>query len=108
MPHLKTLCLWRLDDFPWTSIRPDIPSRRYGILFPRWQKTLQTSKSILQHVRVFKEDLCELVEQLKGLVYLNIYGKTSYKKVELYRLMVKNRFPNSHSDIQTSRFRLWI
>ncbi|CAF2652958.1 unnamed protein product, partial [Rotaria sp. Silwood2] len=88
--------------------RPDIPSRRYGILFPRWQKTLQASKSILQHVRVFKEDLCELVEQLKGLVYLNIYGKTSYKKVELYRLMVKNRFPNSHSDIQTSRFRLWI
>ncbi|CAF0978547.1 unnamed protein product [Rotaria sordida] len=108
MPHLKTLCLWRLDDFPWTSIRPDIPSRRYGILILRWQNTSQTSESILQHVRVFEEDLCELVEQLKGLVYLNIYGKTSYKKVELYRLMVQNRFPNSHNDIQTSRFRLWI
>jgi len=63
---------------------------------------------LVQHVRVFEEDLCELVGQLKGLVYLNIYGKISYKKVELYRLMVQNRFPNSHSNIQTSRFRLWI
>ncbi|CAF4591121.1 unnamed protein product [Rotaria sp. Silwood2] len=22
MPHLQTLCLWRPDDFPWTSIKP--------------------------------------------------------------------------------------
>ncbi|CAF1349656.1 unnamed protein product, partial [Rotaria sp. Silwood1] len=61
-----------------------------------------------QHVNVFEHDLCQLVEQLKQLACLDIYGKTAREKVECYRLMVENRFPNSRIDIQMSRFRLWM
>ncbi|CAF1469393.1 unnamed protein product [Rotaria sp. Silwood1] len=81
MPYLQTLRLWRPDDFPWTSN---------------------------EHVIVFEQDLCQLVEQLKQLVYLDIYGQIDPKKVKPYHLMVQKRFPNSRNDIQISRFSLWI
>ncbi|CAF4073521.1 unnamed protein product, partial [Rotaria sp. Silwood1] len=60
-----------------------------------------------QHVIIFEEDLCQLIKRLKQLVYLNIYGRIRYEKVESYRLMVQRRFPNSRFDIEISRFRLW-
>ncbi|CAF3853145.1 unnamed protein product, partial [Rotaria sp. Silwood1] len=61
-----------------------------------------------QHAAIFEQDLCQLVKKLKQLVYLNIYGKIPYKKVEPYRLMAQNRFPNSRIDAHVSRFRLWM
>jgi hypothetical protein len=61
-----------------------------------------------EHVIVFEQDLCQLVEQLKQFVYLDIYGDTDYEKVEPYYLMVQKRFPNSRIYIQPSRFSLWI
>ncbi|CAF4369699.1 unnamed protein product, partial [Rotaria sp. Silwood2] len=81
MPYLQTLRLWRPDDFPWTSN---------------------------EHVIVFEQDLCQLFEQLKQLVYLDIYGQIDPKKVKPYHKMVQKRFPNSRNDIQISRFSLWI
>jgi hypothetical protein len=64
--------------------------------------------SLDQHVNVFEQDLYQLFEQLKQLVYLNIYGKIWNEKVQLYRLMIQTRFPNSHVDIHLARFRLWM
>ncbi|CAF3302310.1 unnamed protein product, partial [Rotaria sp. Silwood2] len=61
-----------------------------------------------EHVAVFEQDLSQLFEQLKQLVYLDIHGDTSSEKIEPYRLMVQTRFPNSQIDIQISRFRLWM
>ncbi|CAF1270449.1 unnamed protein product [Rotaria sordida] len=108
MPHVQTLRLWRPDDFPWTSIRPNFRPIQYGFSIRQWQRYLRTLESITEHVNVFECDLCQLVEQLKQLVYLDIYGSTASEKVEPYRLMVQNRFPNSRIDIQISRFRLWM
>ncbi|CAF3836111.1 unnamed protein product [Rotaria sp. Silwood1] len=81
MPHLQTLCLWRPDDFPWTST---------------------------QHVAVFQQDICQLVEKLKEFTFLDIYGEILYEKVESYRSMVQARFPNSRIDVGIARFRLWL
>ncbi|CAM4772087.1 unnamed protein product, partial [Rotaria magnacalcarata] len=53
-----------------------------------------------QHVDVF--------ERLKKLIYLDIYSKIHFEKVEPYRLITQNRFPNSHFDVQVSKFRLWV
>ncbi|CAF3872983.1 unnamed protein product, partial [Rotaria sp. Silwood1] len=108
MAHLQTLCLWRPDDFPWTAIRPDFKQSKYRVLIHRWHKSLSTFESINQHAAIFEQDLCQLVKKLKQLVYLNIYGKIPYKKVEPYRLMAQNRFPNSRIDAHVSRFRLWM
>ena len=57
---------------------------------------------------VFEQDLCELVEQLKEFVYLDIYGEIDRNKIEPYRSMVQTRFPNSRVFIEISRFRLWL
>ncbi|CAF3841972.1 unnamed protein product [Rotaria sp. Silwood1] len=57
MPHLQTLRLWRLDDFPWTTT---------------------------EHVVVFEQDLCQLVEKLKEFMFLDISGEIHYEKVESY------------------------
>ncbi|CAF4731173.1 unnamed protein product, partial [Rotaria sp. Silwood1] len=109
MPYLQTLRLWRPDDFPWTSIRPNIESGKlYGNLMVQWRRTLRTPESINEHVIVFEQDLCQLVQQLKEFVYLDIYGNIDYDKVEPYHLIVKKRFPNSRIYIQISRFSLWI
>ncbi|CAF3333006.1 unnamed protein product [Rotaria sp. Silwood1] len=95
MPHLQTLRLWRPDDFPWTTVRPDY-KRYYDDLLPlQWLNSLEVPESIAQHVIVFEQDLCQLIDKLKDLTFLDIYGKTHYKKVEPYRLMVQARFPDS-------------
>ncbi|CAF1457119.1 unnamed protein product [Rotaria sordida] len=109
MPHLQTLRLWRPDDFPWTSIRPDNGIRLTNVApLRRWIKSLKTPESIAQHVDVFEQDLCELVKNLKEFTFLDICGKIHYEKVEPYRLMVQARFPNSRIDVEISRFRLWL
>ncbi|CAF4363021.1 unnamed protein product [Rotaria sp. Silwood2] len=108
MPHLQTLRLWRPDDFPWTTIRPDYKERRYyeaSVL--QWRKSLKTPESIDQHVAVFEQDLCQLIGKLKDFIFLDIYGKIHYEKVEPYRSMVQARFPDSRIDVEISRFRLW-
>ncbi|CAF4236636.1 unnamed protein product [Rotaria sp. Silwood2] len=109
MPHLQTLRLWRPDDFPWTSIRPDDEIRRNNV-FPlqQWIKSLETPESIAQHVNVFEQDLCQLIEKLKEFTFLDIYGEIHYEKVEAYRLMIQNCFPHSRNDVEVSRFRLWL
>ncbi|CAF3299899.1 unnamed protein product [Rotaria socialis] len=124
MPYLQTLCLWKRDDFPWSSMEslngekfsgqsPDISQkphfyRRSGILARRWLKYLKATESINQHAARFEQDLCELVEQLKQLVYLDIHGEINDEKLESYRLMVQKRFSDAHFSIEKSRFRLWI
>ncbi|CAF4893833.1 unnamed protein product, partial [Rotaria sp. Silwood1] len=80
--------------------RPNIESGKlYGNLMVQWRRTLRTPESI---------NLCQLVQQLKEFVYLDIYGNIDYDKVEPYHLIVKKRFPNSRIYIQISRFSLWI
>jgi hypothetical protein len=61
-----------------------------------------------EHVTVFEQDLSQLVEQLKQLVFLDIYGIIPSEKVKPYHLMVQTRFPNSRFDVQILRFRLWM
>ncbi|CAF1414170.1 unnamed protein product, partial [Rotaria sp. Silwood1] len=47
MPNLQTLRLWRDDDFPWTSIRPEYPAGQlYQVLTRQWIKSLETPESI--------------------------------------------------------------
>ncbi|CAF1405832.1 unnamed protein product [Rotaria sordida] len=112
MPHLKTLRLWRPDDFPWTSIQPSYyeaeKSNRNLRLILQWLRSLKTPKSIAQHVIVFEQDLCQLVEKLKEFTFLDIYGEIHKEKVEPYRLMAQTRFPNSRINVEVSRFRLWL
>ncbi|CAF1467355.1 unnamed protein product [Rotaria sordida] len=109
MPHLQTLRLWRPDDFPWTTVRPDLPEGYYRkVLLQRWMKFLHTSESIAQQVTVFEQDLCQLVEQLKYFVFLDIYGVISYEKAQAYHSMVRTRFPNYRSHVDISRFCLWL
>ncbi|CAF4669233.1 unnamed protein product [Rotaria socialis] len=109
MAHLQTLCLWRPDDFPWTSIRPDYKRGYYygGLIRRRYDK-LQTPESIKKHVIIFEEDLCELVEQMKDLIFLDIHGEIHEEKVEPYRSVVQAIFPYNRSDIEMFRFRLWL
>ncbi|CAF3361392.1 unnamed protein product [Rotaria sp. Silwood2] len=109
MPHLQTLHLWRPDDFPWTSIRPDYrQGHAYMVSFRGWLKSLKTSESIVQHVTVFEQDLSQLVKELKEFTFLTIYGEIHYEKVEAYRSMVQARFPHSRVNVEMSRFRLWL
>ncbi|CAF1326319.1 unnamed protein product [Rotaria sordida] len=108
MPHLQTLRLWRPDDFPWTTIRPNFKREHYGNLTRRWLKSLRTRESINKHVTVFEQDLSQLVTELKQFVFLDIYSDTDSEKVEPYRSMVQKRFPNSQLCIDKLRFRLWI
>ncbi|CAF3830212.1 unnamed protein product [Rotaria sp. Silwood1] len=61
-----------------------------------------------QHVAVFQQDICQLVEKLKEFTFLDIYGEILYEKVESYRSMVQARFPNSRIDVGIARFRLWL
>ena len=42
---------------------------------------------LAQHVALFEQDLCQLFEQLKELVFLDIYGKIEEEKAEQYRRM---------------------
>ncbi|CAM4775044.1 unnamed protein product [Rotaria magnacalcarata] len=109
MPRLQTLRLWRPDDFPWTSIRSDNGIRCTNVSpLIQWIKSLETSESIAQHVNVFQQDLCQLVERLKEFTFLDIYGTINYEKVQAYRLMIQICFPHSRNDVKVSRFRLWF
>ncbi|CAF4049853.1 unnamed protein product [Rotaria sordida] len=109
MPHIQTLRLWRDDDFPWTSIRPDYGTERMCQIYSgRWIESLRTFQSIVDHVVVFEQNLCELVQNLKELVFIDIYGRIHSEKIEPFRSMVKRRFPNSRLHIEISKFRLWI
>ncbi|CAM4762583.1 unnamed protein product [Rotaria magnacalcarata] len=109
MPDLQTLRLWRPDDFPWTTTRPDLPEVRHRMtLIARWMKYLHTPESIAQHVIVFEKDLCQLIEQLKEFVFLDIYGSIPFEKVAAYQSMVETRFPNGRSYVSQSRFCLWL
>ncbi|CAF1251594.1 unnamed protein product [Rotaria sordida] len=109
MPQLQTLYLWRPDDFPWTSIRPDItPGYFHHIDVSRWIESLETSESIAKHVNVFKKDLRRLTRKLKQFVFLDIHGRIDPEKIEPYRSMVKKCFRRSKVDVKLTRFRLWI
>ncbi|CAF1494961.1 unnamed protein product, partial [Rotaria sordida] len=89
--------------------RPDITRGHLtSIDVSRWIKSLQTSQSIVEHVNIFQKDLCQLIQQLKQLVFLDIHGKIHPSKVKSYRCMVQKCFPHSKIDIEISRFRLWI
>ncbi|CAF4256923.1 unnamed protein product, partial [Rotaria sordida] len=46
-----------------------------------------------EHIKIFEQDLSQLVEQLKQFVFLDIYGEIFQEKVEPYRLMIQSRFP---------------
>ncbi|CAF0880525.1 unnamed protein product [Rotaria sordida] len=81
---------------------------RCQVMSRKWIESLRTSESIVKHVTVFEENLCQLVEQLKQFVYLDIYGQTDQEKIEPYRSMVHKSFPNSRLIIDISRFRLWF
>ncbi len=59
-------------------------------------------------MNIFEQDLCQLAEQLKEFIFLDIHGKIQEEKVEPYRSMVRRRFPNSRSNVETLRFRLWL
>ncbi|CAM2705397.1 unnamed protein product [Rotaria socialis] len=81
-PYLQTLRLWRNDDFPWTSIRPSYKKKFLRhVLCRRWILSLRKPESIAQHVTLFEQNLCELVEQLKEFVYLDIYWYTDPEKI---------------------------
>ncbi|CAM4979200.1 unnamed protein product [Rotaria socialis] len=81
-PYLQTLRLWRNDDFPWTSIRPSYKKKFLRhVLCRRWILSLRKPESIAQHVTLFEQNLCELVEQLKEFVYLDIYCYTDPEKI---------------------------
>ncbi|CAF5143162.1 unnamed protein product, partial [Rotaria sp. Silwood1] len=61
-----------------------------------------------EHILVFEQDLCQLVEKLKEFMFLDISSEIHYEKVESYRSMVQTRFPHSRSDVGILRFRLWL
>ncbi|CAF4857910.1 unnamed protein product [Rotaria sp. Silwood2] len=78
------------------------------MLTDKWIRSLTTSHSITQHVAIFANDLCQLIQQLKRFAFLDICGQTDRQKIEPYRSMVQKYFPNSRLDIQATRFRLWF
>ena len=61
-----------------------------------------------KHTATFEQDLSQLTEQLKELVFVDIYGKVHEEKARYYRDMVQRRFPNSRSVVTKTRFRLWL
>ncbi|CAF3843557.1 unnamed protein product [Rotaria sordida] len=94
---------------PQSCFRPDYEEGySYALLLSRWLKSLQTRESIAQHMAVFEQDLCQLVEKLKEFTFLDIYDEIHYEKVEVYRSMLQVRFPHSRIDVKISRFRLWL
>ncbi len=62
---------------------------------------------VAQHVSVFEQDLCQLVEQMNELTFVHISGKIDYVKIDPYHSMTRTRFPHSRIDVEISRFRLW-
>ena len=113
--------------FFFVKVRPEYSSKHsFQVLTKQWIQSSQTSESIgmyrhrlkykfvknrffsASYTAAFEQNLCELVEQLKQLFYLDIYGDIDREKVNSYLSMVKRRFPNSRVYVDRSRFRLWI
>jgi hypothetical protein len=63
---------------------------------------------LAQHVAIFEQDLCQLIKELKEFIFPDIYDGIDYEKVEPYRLMVQAHFPYVRSDVEISRFCLWL
>ncbi|UJR17912.1 hypothetical protein I4U23_004811 [Adineta vaga] len=80
------------------KVRPNYKKYRDGFLYIQWLNSLKTCESIAQQVIVFEQDLCQLVDKLKDLTFLDIYGEIHYEKVEPYRLTVQARFPHIAND----------
>ncbi|CAF1532829.1 unnamed protein product [Rotaria sordida] len=78
------------------------------MLTDKYIRSLTTSQSITQHVAIFADNLCQLIQQLKRFAFLDICGRIDPQKIEPYRSMVQKYFPNSRLDIQVTRFRLWF
>ena len=78
------------------------------ILYQKINQSYNSSFFLAQHATVFEQDLCQLVEKLKQFTFLDIYGKIHREKVEVYRSMAQVRFPHSRTDVEISRFRLWL
>jgi hypothetical protein len=57
-------------------------------------------------VSIFEKDLCQLVEGLKDLTVLNIYGGVSYPQA--YLLMAQTHFPHANICVEVTRFCLWL
>ncbi len=57
---------------------------------------------------IFEQDLCQLLEGLKELTFLDIYGAISCRKAEAYLLMAQTHFPRGHIRVELTRFRLWL
>jgi hypothetical protein len=64
--------------------------------------------SLEKHVNILEQDLSQLVEQMKELIFLDIRGKIHEKKVEPYHSMIRTRFPNSRSIVEVFRLCLWL
>jgi len=78
-------------------------------LYEKIKEEKKNAFSLLgKHVNIFEQDLCQLIEQLKKIVFLDIHGEIDEAKVEPYRSMVQRRFPNSQTDVEILRFRLWL
>jgi hypothetical protein len=59
-------------------------------------------------VLIFEQDLCQLMEGLKDLTFLDIYGAVCWKKARAYLLMAQTHFPRGHIRVELTRFRLWL
>ena len=57
---------------------------------------------------VFEQDLCQLVMNLKELIFLDIYGKICQEKAQAYQSMARARFSHSRTEVEIFRFRLWL
>jgi hypothetical protein len=79
-----------------------------SMLYKKRNATETTSACLEQHTAAFERDLCQLTEQLKQFVFLDIYGKIQDEKAQYYRTMVQRRFPNSRNDVTVTRIRLWL
>lgn len=61
-----------------------------------------------EHANILGKDLCQLIEQMKAFVFLDIHGKIDQEKVECYRSIIQRHFPNSRINVEKLRFRLWL
>jgi hypothetical protein len=63
---------------------------------------------LIQHVNIFKIDLCQLFSQMKELVFPDIHGEIHDEKLESYHSMVQTLFPYGRIHIEPFRFRRWL
>lgn len=63
---------------------------------------------LAKHVLIFEQDLRQLMDGLKNLTFLDIYGAVSWKKAQAYLLMAQTHFPHGHIRVELTRFCLWL